>query len=159
MQNILMRYEMVKTKTRFIPLELPDERNKTKTEYADFVLVFNSLHNFVAKNEIEMVLELTHAVLKPQGQLGIIQHRIASGKKNFPQSGYMTENEVIRLAQTAGFKLIKKSEINANPKDKADYPKGVWTLPPTYRLGQKDRDKYEDIGESDRMTLLFEKSN
>lgn len=80
------------------------------------------------------------------------------GKKKVPKSGYMYEREVIALVTKAGFKYIGKSEVNANPKDTADYPEGVWTLPPTYRLGDVDRDKYEDIGESDRMTLKFVKN-
>jgi predicted methyltransferase len=64
---------------------------------------------------------------------------------------------VIDLAQKAGFKLEARSEINANPRDTKDYPKGVWTLPPVLRLGDQDRSKYEAIGESDRMTLRFRK--
>lgn len=156
-QEIIMRFEAVKKNIRFIPLELPDERNKTKTEFADMVVVFNNIHNFVAKNEAKMVFELIHATLKPHGLLGITQHRISEHKKNLPQSGYMTESEVIHLARAAGFKLLKKSEINANPKDTADYPTGVWTLPPIYRLGDQDHSKYEKIGESDRMTLLLMK--
>ena len=72
-------------------------------------------------------------------------------------TGYVPEAFVIQLAQFAGFKLAGKSEINANPKDTKDYPKGVWTLPPTLRLGETDRDKYLAIGESDRMTLKFVK--
>jgi predicted methyltransferase len=55
--------------------------------------------------------------------------------------------------------LVAKSEINANPKDTADHPGGVWTLPPNYRLKEKDKEKYKAIGESDRMTLLFKKSS
>jgi predicted methyltransferase len=102
-----------------------------------------------------MAFKFFHDVLKPGGTLGIVQHRIAPFKKRVPKSGYMTENEVVALARKAGFKLVQKSEINANPKDKADYPEGVWVLPPIYRLGEKDKDKYEDIGESDRMTLKF----
>ena len=47
--------------------------------------------------------------------------------------------------------------IRSNPKDTKIYPKGVWTLPPTLRLGEEDRQKYIEIGESDRMTLLFKK--
>jgi predicted methyltransferase len=56
-----------------------------------------------------------------------------------------------------GFKFVGKSEINANDLDLANYPEGVWVLPPTYRLGEKDRSKYRRIGESDRMTLKFVK--
>jgi predicted methyltransferase len=71
------------------------------------------------------------------------------------QSGYVTEAHVKKLARDAGFRLVERSEINANPKDTADHPAGVWTLPPTLRLGEKDRAKFVAIGESDRMTLRF----
>ena len=75
--------------------------------------------------------------------------------KKMIESGYITEAKAIELAKAAGFKLVEKSEVNANPKDMADYPRGVWTLPPSLRLKDKDRDKYLAIGESDRMTLKF----
>jgi predicted methyltransferase len=64
---------------------------------------------------------------------------------------------VVRLAEAAGFKLAAQSEANANPKDTADHPKGVWTLPPNFAAGDTDRAKYAAIGESDRMTLKFVK--
>jgi predicted methyltransferase len=73
------------------------------------------------------------------------------------ESGYLPTDYVIKLATDAGFKLDAQSEINANPKDTKDYPKGVWTLPPTLTLGDQDRAKYQAIGESDRMTLRFVK--
>ena len=69
----------------------------------------------------------------------------------------MIEADVIKLAEAAGFKLVGQSEINANPKDIKDYPKGVWSLPPSLKLKEQDRDKYLAIGESDRMTLKFQK--
>jgi predicted methyltransferase len=72
-------------------------------------------------------------------------------------SGYLTEELVIKLATDAGFKLGAKSEVNANPKDTADHPKGVWTLPPTNQHDAADDAKYKAIGESDRMTLRFVK--
>ena len=53
--------------------------------------------------------------------------------------------------------LETRSEVNANPKDSADYPNGVWTLPPTNRHDAADNAKYRAIGESDRMTLRFRK--
>jgi predicted methyltransferase len=73
------------------------------------------------------------------------------------KSGYVTENYAIEAAQNAGFVMLGKSEINSNPKDTADHPKGVWTLPPNLRLKDQDREKYLAIGESDRITLLFRK--
>jgi predicted methyltransferase len=155
LQDILLRHESVQKNTRIIPFEPLNKRNNVQKESADVVLNFNNVHNFVAKGSEEESFQFFYEVLKPGGTLGIVQHRIHKGKKRVPRSGYLYEHEVINMARKAGFKLVKKSEINANPKDKANYPKGVWTLPPTYRLGNVDRDKYEDIGESDKMTLKF----
>ena len=62
-----------------------------------------------------------------------------------------------KIAKKHGFELVSRAEINANPKDLKDYPKGVWTLPPSLRLKEENKDKYLAIGESDRMTLLFKK--
>jgi len=98
-------------------------------------------------------------VLKPGGVLGVEDHRAADGAdvEQTKEKGYLPTDYVIKLATDAGFKLKAKSEINANPKDTKDYEKGVWTLPPTLELGDKDKDKYLAIGESDRMTLKFVK--
>ena len=73
------------------------------------------------------------------------------------ESGYMTQKYVEDLAKSVGFELIATSEVNANPKDTADHPNGVWSLPPTLRGPESSRDKYLAIGESDRMTLKFRK--
>ena len=74
---------------------------------------------------------------------------------------YSSKWEIIeavkKIAKKVGFILVDKSEINANSKDLKDHPKGVWTLPPSLRLKEQDKEKYLDIGESDRMTLLFQK--
>lgn len=155
LQDILLRQTEVKAKTKFIPFEPLDKRNKTKREFADVVLAITSFHNWVAKDETTSSLRFCHDILKPGGVLGIVQHRIAEGKKRVPKSGYMYEKEVISMVTKAGFQFAGKSEINANPRDTADYPEGVWTLPPTYRMGEVDKWKYDRIGESDRMTLKF----
>jgi predicted methyltransferase len=73
------------------------------------------------------------------------------------KSGYVSQSLAIKTVESVGFKLVDASEINANPKDTADHPRGVWTLPPSFRLKDTDREKYSAIGESDRMTLLFKK--
>ena len=98
-------------------------------------------------------------VLKPGGTLGVVDHRAKPGTdlEKMKTSGYLTEALVIELAQKAGFKLEAKSEVNANAKDTADHPKGVWTLPPTNQHDAADDAKYKAIGESDRMTLRFVK--
>jgi predicted methyltransferase len=89
----------------------------------------------------------------------VVEHRGKPGLPQDPQakSGYVEEDYAIRLIEAAGFKLVAQSEINANPNDTKDYPQGVWTLPPAYRLGATDHDKYAAIGESDRFTLKFVK--
>ena len=126
---------------------------------ADFVLTFRNLHNWIARNEIEGALRAFRKALKPGGVLGVVDHR---GRTDLSQeaqtkSGYIREDFAVALIEKAGFKLIGASEANANPKDTKDYAEGVWTLPPTYRLKDKDRAKYETIGESDRFTLKFVK--
>jgi predicted methyltransferase len=100
-----------------------------------------------------------YKVLKPGGVLGLVAHRgdAEMSGLEWARKGYVPEADAIRIAEAAGFKLVARSEINANPKDTKDYADGVWTLPPGYRRGDVDRDKYEAIGESDRMTLKFVK--
>jgi predicted methyltransferase len=127
----------------------------------DLVLVIRELHNLVKDGSADAWLaEFRHA-LKPHGVLGIVDHRALASADPVQSSklGYLPEAWVIQKVEAAGFKLAAKSEVNANPKDTKDYPDGVWTLPPTYRLGDKDREKYKAIGESDRFTLRFVKSD
>jgi len=127
----------------------------------DVVLVIRELHNLVNDGSIDQWLaEFKHA-LKPKGILGIVDHRalVGADPQKSAKLGYLPEAWVIEKLEAAGFKLSEKSEINANPKDTKDYPDGVWTLPPTYRLADKDREKYAAIGESDRFTLRFVKSD
>lgn len=126
---------------------------------ADMVLTFRNVHNWAKAGNADAMFKAFYDALKPGGILGVKDHR---AKPDTPfekqvETGYMTETWVIETAQRAGFKLENKSDINANPKDTKDHPSGVWTLPPTLRLGDKDREKYLAIGESDRMTLKFVK--
>ena len=125
----------------------------------DAVVTFRNVHNWMGSNSEGSSFELFYAALKPGGVLGVVEHRASPGtdRATMQKSGYMTQSYVIELAEGAGFVLEAASEINANPKDTADHPKGVWTLPPSLRLGDKDREKYLAIGESDRMTLRFRK--
>jgi predicted methyltransferase len=126
---------------------------------ADRVLTFRNAHNWVMGDYAPGMFKAFFDVLKPGGVLGVVDHRAAPGADlaKIRNSGYLPEDYVIKLAADAGFKLDAKSEINANPKDDRDHPKGVWTLPPTLALKDVDRDKYLAIGESDRMTLRFVK--
>lgn len=126
----------------------------------DLVLTFRNVHNWAVEsgNDQEMFNALFQA-LRSGGVLGVVEHRARAGTslEEMKRSGYMTEAYVIALAEKAGFKLGARSEVNANPRDTKDYAAGVWALPPTYRNGDVDRQKYADIGESDRMTLKFVK--
>ena len=127
---------------------------------ADAVVSFRNVHNWYAGNYAPSVFQAMYRMLKPGGTLGIEDHRLPEGRPDADQmsSGYLKTSTVVKLARDAGFKLVASSEINANPKDKADYPDGVWTLPPSYQLKDVDRAKYAAIGESDRMTLKFVKT-
>jgi predicted methyltransferase len=128
---------------------------------ADVVLTFRNVHNWAMGDQpyADLAFKQIYAMLKPGGVLGIEEHRLPEGADSAREktSGYMKVSSVRRLAEQAGFRYAGSSEINANPKDTADWPDGVWTLPPSLRLGDKDRAKYLAIGESDRMTLKFVK--
>jgi predicted methyltransferase len=125
----------------------------------DMVLSFRNVHNWMARGRAEQAFAQMFRALKPGGTLGVVEHRGDPAKPQDPQakSGYVNEHYAIDLIEKQGFKLVAKSEINANPRDTKDYEQGVWTLPPVYRLGDKDREKYAEIGESDRFTLRFVK--
>jgi predicted methyltransferase len=126
---------------------------------ADFVLTFRNLHNWIERGEVEGALGAFHRALKPGGVLGVVDHRGRTDRSQAAQmkSGYVREDYAIGVIQRAGFRLAGVSEVNANPRDTKDHPEGVWTLPPTYRLKDRDRAKYQAIGESDRFTLRFVK--
>ena len=132
--------------------------NLAEPESVDAVLTFRNLHNWLGP-QIDLIFINSYKVLKPGGVMGVVEHRAKSGTslEEMKKSGYVTEQYAIEIAKKHGFKLVSKSEINANAKDTKDHPRGVWTLPPNLRLNEVDRQKYIEIGESDRMTLLFKK--
>lgn len=134
---------------------------------ADAIVTFRNTHNWMAGGFVEEAFEAMFEALKPGGLLGVVEHRLSASRVQDPRaaSGYVQEDYVVALAVEAGFELVAASEVNANAADTADHPFGVWTLPPVSRtspLGEPhdpafDRTPFEDIGESDRMTLLFRK--
>ena len=128
-------------------------------EPVDLVLSFRNVHNWMSRDFADEAMQAFYDVLKPGGIFGIVEHRGDPSSEQDPkaESGYVTEAYTIAMAEKAGFVLDDSSEINANPKDTRDHPEGVWTLPPTLRLGDEDREKYMAIGESDRYTLRFRK--
>ena len=126
---------------------------------ADLVLTFRNLHNWMKGGYAHEALAGCFRALRPGGILGIEAHR---GRSDVPQdplakSGYIRQDYAIALARKAGFEPAGSSEINANAKDTKDWPEGVWTLPPTLALGDKDRAKYVAIGEADNFVLRFRK--
>lgn len=126
---------------------------------ADIVLTFRNLHNWIKAGNAPEMLAAIHRALKTGGIFGVEDHR---GHTNAPQDpraedGYVRQSYAISLIEKAGFKLVGSSEINANPRDTANWPKGVWTLPPTFALGDQDRAKYAAVGEGDNFVLKFEK--
>jgi len=125
----------------------------------DMVLVIRGMHGWHRNRMTSVWLSEIHEALKPKGVLGIVQHRAKpdANPDESAERGYLPEPWVIEQVEAAGFKLSRKSEINRNEKDSTDHPEGVWALPPTLRLGETDKEKYQAIGESDRMTLRFVK--
>ncbi len=132
---------------------------------ADVVLTFRNVHNWrmgAGRDRQDYGLEAfrqMYRMLRPGGTLGVVDHRLpeSADAERERTSGYIKVSTVRRLAEEAGFRFAGASEVNANPRDTADWENGVWTLPPSLRLGDQDRARYVAIGESDRMTLLFRK--
>jgi predicted methyltransferase len=127
----------------------------------NMVLSFRDLHEWMALGAAPQALATLYRALAPGGVLGVVDNR---GDPTLPQdpqakNGYVRQDYAIRMIEAAGFRLVATSEVNANPRDTKNYPAGVWTLPPDYRLGNIDRAKYTAIGESDRFTLKFVKPN
>jgi len=149
-----------KARTASFPLRQAGEAGVADGS-ADVVLTFRNVHNWAMGDQpyADLAFQQIFAMLKPGGVLGIEEHRLpeTADTAREKSSGYLKVSTVRRLAEQAGFRFVAASEVNANPRDTADWPDGVWTLPPTLRLGDKDRARYLAIGESDRMTLKFVK--
>ncbi len=138
--------------------EVADEVNGS----VDRILIVRAMHGPWNGEVLDKYLVAMRALLKDDGLVGIVQHRApadASWEDVNPAPGYMRQADVVKIMELSGYELVDSSEINANPKDPADWEGGVWTLPPVLRYGDEDRDRYLAIGESDRMTLLFRKAD
>jgi len=146
-------------RVRVTSLWAPGQVDIAEPGSADAVLTFRNFHNWMRWGQVEATLAAIHRALRPGGILGITDHRSPADKPVDPEArnGYVNQAHAIELIQAAGFEFVGSSEVNANPKDTADHPRGVWTLPPTLMLGDQDRETYVAIGESDRFTLLFRK--
>ncbi|MGK0441161.1 MAG: putative methyltransferase [Pseudohongiellaceae bacterium] len=159
MEQLFVEQPDLYSEVKVVKFSPPDSVQLGDSNSVDVVVTFRNFHGWIRDGIAKSNLQAFFEVLKPGGILGVVQHRtdvmapLASGKI----SGYVSEQALIELAATAGFMLDEKSEINANSNDNQQHLEGVWTLPPSLRLKDQDKDKYLAIGESDRMTLKFKK--
>lgn len=127
---------------------------------ADMILTFRNVHNLFAEGYgdgkyVDLVFQVMYDTLKPGGVLGIVDHRWPDPATEDPKAanGYLSVERALKHAKAAGFELAGQSDLLANAKDTHDHPEGVWTLPPSLALGDKDKEKYLEMGESDRFLL------
>lgn len=156
-QALLASHRPVFGKVKVATIDPPNELTLAPDNSVDMILTFRNIHNWVKAGYAEQVYTVAYKALKPGGILGVEEHRAKPGisLQESIKTGYMSEDGVIAAVEKAGFKFIGKSEINSNPKDTKDYPGGVWTLPPTLSQGQKDRQRFLAIGESEPIGRRF----
>jgi len=134
----------------------------------DVLLTFRNVHNWMRGDAyIEKAFKDFYDALKPGGILGVVEHRLPETATQDPEgrTGYVQESYMKDMAKRAGFEFVGASEVNANPRDTADHPFGVWTLPPRSFVPEDearipegfDAELFKNIGESDRATLKFRK--
>jgi len=152
-------YDKVRVGTLPGPLGPRSFDGLTAPGSVDRVLTFRNVHNWLKADSLGLLLRASFEVLRPGGVLGVVEHRAVPGTPlaQMIQSGYVTEALVIERARAAGFTEAVRSELNANPRDTRDHPHGVWSLPPSLRGKDVDRDRFLAIGESDRMSLRLVK--
>jgi predicted methyltransferase len=143
-----------------IEFDPPDKAELGRPGSADMVLTFRNIHSWLGSQQLDAVFNTAYDVLKPGGVFGVVGHRLPEDRAQDPraETGYVKESIVVEAGERAGFTLAEKSEINANPRDDADHPNGVWTLPPNLDVPEGDTGQdWRRIGESDRFTLRFVK--
>ncbi|MFK7863655.1 MAG: class I SAM-dependent methyltransferase [Pseudohongiellaceae bacterium] len=158
-ENMLIASPDIYGKTIVRHLNPPHETAIAPPATADMAMTFRNVHNWIMAGQQDEFFDAFYAALKPGGILGVVEHRAKAGSSMevMQTTGYVTEAYVKELAAAAGFEFAGSSEVNANPKDQTVYPEGVWTLPPTYQMGEENKAQFTAIGESDRMTLKFVK--
>jgi predicted methyltransferase len=146
-------------RVRMTALQVPNALTPVPNGSVDMVLTFRNIHSWMGNDGAEAMFKAMFAALKPGGILGVVEHRAGNDAPQDPKakSGYVRTDYAIALAEKAGFELVGESDVNANAKDTADHPNGVWSLPPSLRGGDTDRARFVAIGESDRFTLKFRK--
>lgn len=139
----------------------PESPSLGDAESIDVIVTFRNTHGWISAGQAQDIFSEFARVLKKGGILGVVQHRADDDEDPMvsAKDGYVSETAVKQIAESAGFEFVASAEINANPRDSHDHPKGVWTLPPSFQLGDTDRERYAAIGESDRMTLRFRKAH
>lgn len=137
----------------------PPQYELADADSVDMVVSFRHAHGWVNGGTLEENLAEVLRVLKPGGVFGVVTHRAPEGSDVTQTSptGYIPQAWLIEAVEAAGFELVESSEVNANPRDTADHPNGVWSLPPTLNAPDEDQEAFTKIGESDRMTLKFRK--
>lgn len=140
-------------------LTTDDAQAIAPVQTADMVLAFRNIHSWMRADTLAETLVSAFETLKPGGVFGVVQHRASDGRdvERMKATAYISEDYVIAAARSVGFELADRSEVNANPKDKGDYPDGVWELPPSLNTDDANRAARMAVGESDRMTLKFVK--
>lgn len=126
----------------------------------DMVLVFRAHGFMIYEKPTQRYVESLYRMLKPGGVFCIVDH---AGDESVPQdpdgkNGYVNESHFLAMAREAGFELAATSDHNRNPADTKDYLHGLYSLPPTLRgtkAGSQERQKYLEIGESDRFTHRY----
>jgi predicted methyltransferase len=156
-QDKLAAHPDVYSDVEMAVLMFPGKTDFVPADSLDMVLTFRNIHNWMGRSFEDDMFAALFKALKPGGTLGVVEHRGNPDVAQDPKaaSGYVNQDVAIAMAEKAGFQFVSSSEINANPKDTKDYATGVWTLPPTLRAGEENRDAYMAIGESDRFTLKF----